>query len=149
MTEPRSPMHHLAVQPTILVRLILTAMALLALSGCSPYTYTQTAFQREAGDVASAFSAAATTLEQLHTDKLDTRYAAGSLVVYRQLASGADASLPAAAGAPDETRLGPVLAAVRKADDVLRSPCMDDDCDWQRQVDILTTARDALLEVSQ
>jgi hypothetical protein len=142
-------MYRLAAQPNHLIRLILTAMAVVALSGCSPSGFTQTPFQRQAGDAASAFSATATTLEQLHTGKLDSRYAKGSLVVYRQLASGVDAALPAAGGAPDPTTLEPVLASVRQAQDVMSSPCLGDDCDWQRQVDILYAARDVLLEISQ
>jgi hypothetical protein len=125
------------------------ALALIALSGCSPAGFSQTPFQCQAGDAASIFSAAATTLEQLHTGKLDERYAKSSMVVYRQLVTGAEASLPKAGGAPDAATFQPVLDQVQDAEDVMRSPCLADDCDWQRQVDTLNAARDALLEVSQ
>jgi hypothetical protein len=138
-----------ASQPGSCTRLILIAMALIALTGCSPSGFAQTPFQREASDVASAFSAAATTLEQLHTGKLDERYAKASMVVYRQLATGADTSLPAAGGAPDMATFQPVLGLVNEAEDVMQSPCLADACDWQRQVDTLNAARDALLEASQ
>jgi hypothetical protein len=142
-------MHRPASQPSSRARLILIAVALIALSGCSPSGFAQTPFQREAGDVASAFSAAATTLEQLHTGKLDERYAKASMVVYRQVATGADKALPAAGGAPDEATFQPVLDLVKEAEDVMQSPCLADECDWQRQVDTLNSARDALLEASQ
>ena len=122
--------------------------ALLTLSGCVPSGFAQTPFQREAGDAASSFSAAAMTLEQLHTGQLDHGYARGSIVVYQQAVRDVETTLASADGAPDSSTLDPVLTKVTEAHQVLDHPCLEGQCDWQAQVRALEAARDALVEVS-
>lgn len=129
------------------MRIAVAGLALLLLSGCDAPAFTNTPFQREAGDAASSYSAAATTLEFLHDGKLDRRYARASLLVYHEAMQGKTAAVARADGAP--ARLGPVINRMQRADAVLADPCLDDDCDWQAQVDTLRDAQHALTEVSQ
>ena len=121
----------------------------LLLAACSPGDYAQTPFARAASDAASALSAAALTLEDLHTGKLDRRYAGPSLGIYRALVSETAATLARQRGAPEAPTLRPALDALARAGHVLDAPCLEDGCDWQRQVGILRSARDALLEASR
>jgi hypothetical protein len=125
------------------------AALLILLAACSPSTYSETPFVRQASDAASAIAAAATTLEYVHTGKLDTRYATSSLDIYREMLRKIIPKLPDQGGAPDDATLQPVLDTVRQAQDVLDDPCLNDSCDWQGQVNTLRQAQQALLEVSE
>lgn len=127
---------------------MVAALAML-LTGCIPASFAETPFEREAGDTASLISAAATTIEFLHDDKIDRRYAEASLVVYRQSVADSASKLESAQGAPGEATLNPVLDDVKDAQDILARPCLDDSCDWHGQIRTLTSAKDALLEISQ
>jgi hypothetical protein len=126
----------------------ITALAIL-LAACSPADYAETPFARQASDAASALSAAATTIDDLHHGKLDERYAKPSVGVYRNLVRKIAPTLPDQRGAPDEAKLRPVLDALDAAEQVLDDPCLGDDCDWQAQVDALRAAEDALLEAAE
>jgi hypothetical protein len=119
-----------------------------ALAGCGPSSFSQTPFQRQAGDAASSYSAAATTLQYLHDGKLDSRFATSSLIVYRQATQGIQKTLPDLGGAPDDASLQPVLVQIEAAEEVMDQPCLSDDCDWQTQIKTLNAAKDSLLEVS-
>jgi hypothetical protein len=142
-------MHDTSSRARYLANLLVIVSSIIAITGCSPSGFAQTPFQRQAGDAASSFSAAATTLEQLHNEELDVRYAKASLMVYQQSTTGMDNTLPDASGAPDLETLEPVIAAVRQAEAVMNTPCLGRDCDWQGQVQTLNAAKDALLGVSQ
>lgn len=127
----------------------LGCLLLMTVSACSPGAFTQTPFVRQAQDAASSLSAAAATIEYVHTGKVDDRYARSSLSIYRQSLQGMESELPGLRGAPDETVLQPVISQLERARQVLDDPCLDDDCDWRAQLSTLDDASRALLKVSE
>src|SRR4051794_17059843 len=133
-------------------RIGVAAALCVALAGCgSTETITQTAFERQASDGASVFSAAATTLRFVHTDpaKMTVEYGAGSMINYDDQASSLPDELPTAQGAPDAATTAQLVSVVQPAIDAIENPCLLPDCDWQSQAKALDDARDALLEASQ
>jgi hypothetical protein len=140
------PHPHSAARPRTLG---LLAALILVLAACSPTSYAETPFVRQASDAASLLSAAATTIEYLHDDKLDTRYASPSLQIYRDMLKKIAPTLAGQRGAPDDATLQPVLDKLDAAQQALDEPCLADDCDWQAQLDTLRQAQDALTGVSE
>jgi len=126
---------------------LLAALAIF-LAACSPTSYAETPFVRQASDAASALSAAAMTIDSLHNGTLDTRYAEPSIGIYRDRVRTIAPTLADQRGAPDDATLRPILDALDEAEQALDEPCLDDGCDWQAQVDALRAARDALLGVA-
>lgn len=142
----------MALVPLRFGRIVLVAVLtslLISLTACSPDAFTQPPFAREVEDAASLLSAASTTIEYVHSGKLDDRFARSSLLIYRESLEGMAASLPGQRGAPDEATLAPVIEQLRDAEGALADPCLDDTCDWRRQLVTLDGASRALLELSQ
>ena len=124
---------------------IVASVLVLALSGCVPESFSKTQFQREAGDATSLLSAAAMTIEFAHTGKLDDRYAQSSIAQYRDLL----VKIPDPAtldGSPDTDIVGTLQEQLDASRELLADPCLDDDCDWQAQVDALRQASQAFEE---
>src|SRR4051812_5440733 len=134
------------------LRLGVAAALFVALAGCgSTETITQTAFQRQASNGASIFSAAGETLRFVHAEpaKMTVEYGAGSMINYDDQASSLPDELPTAQGAPDQATVDHLVAVVQPALDAIENPCLLPDCDWQSQTKALDEARDALLKASQ
>lgn len=104
---------------------------------------TETPFERAAGDAASAYSAAATTLRFAHDDRLSREYSLGSLELYREAVSGVDTELPTLEGAPGSDRVDQLVHAVQAAEPVLEDPCLEVTCDWRSQLQALEQAAQA------
>lgn len=121
----------------------------LALAGCgSTQSITQTAFERQASDGASVFSAASETLRFVHLEpaKFTVEYGAGSMINYDDQVSSLPDDLPSAAGAPDEATVNQLVQVVTPAVDAIEKPCLLPDCDWRSQVAALDAAKEALLD---
>jgi hypothetical protein len=134
------------------LRMGFTAALSMALVGCGATgTITQTAFQRQASDGASIFSAAGETLRFVHAQpaKMTVEYGTGSMINYEDQASSLPDELPTAEGAPDGATVDHLVSLVEPAVEVIENPCLLPDCDWQSQTIVLDQARDALLEASQ
>ena len=133
---------------TGMLRYGVAAALSVALAGCgSTETITQTAFERQAADGASVFSAAATTLRFVHADPADftVEYGAGSMINYDDQVASLPDDLPTAAGAPDQATVARLVDAITPAVDAIANPCLLPDCDWQSQVEALESGKEALL----
>lgn len=128
-------------------RWILVLMTLV-LTSCVPESFAQTPFARESSDAASTLSAAAITIEYLHTGKIDRRYATSSMFIYRESLIGIPQKLPGLPGSPGDETLGPVLEGLVAAQDILDRPCFEETCDWSGQVAELRAVSEDLLELS-
>jgi hypothetical protein len=117
-------------------------LAALLLVGCVP---TQSQFQKEAGDAASTFLAAAETLRLRHEDKLIRTYVVGAFDNYRELVGGLPEDLPKADGIPAQATLERVLELHAEAMPALLAPCLDSLCEWRSQVEALEAAGKAYL----
>jgi hypothetical protein len=128
-----------------------TALTIALVACGSSENITQTAFQRQASDGASIFSAAGETLRFVHAQpaKMTVEYGAGSMINYDDQASSLPDELPTADGAPDTATVDQLVAVVQPAVDAIENPCLLPDCDWQSQIKTLDEARDALLEAAQ
>ena len=134
------------------VHIAVAAALTAALAACgSTSSITQTAFQRQASDGASIFSAAGETLRFVHAEpaKMTVEYGAGSMINYDDQAASLPDELPTAEGAPDEATVDHLVSLVEPAIQAIENPCLLPDCDWQSQAAALDQARDALLEASQ
>ena len=130
------------------IRLGVLAALCLALAGCgSTEAITETAFEQQASDGASVFSAAGETLRFVHTEpaKMTVEYGAGSMINYDDLVSSLADDLPMAEGAPDAAAVEQLVSVIQPAIDAIENPCLLPDCDWQTQIATLDAARDALL----
>ena len=115
-------------------------IVLVITTGCS---FTQTPFARTADDVAATLAAAAASIEYDHQGKLTDAYARGSFVGFREALGGVETSLPALGGAPDEATVRRLIERLRAVRPILSSPCLDNRCDWDGQVQALRGASDA------
>jgi hypothetical protein len=128
------------LQPRMTLAVTLVAL-LVAASGCQ---FRKSAFANSADEAGSEFAAAAETLSYFHSGKLTRNFAEASFVSYEQALSGTDRRLTSANGAPPEGELAPLLETVKRALAAVITPCLDQSCDWQAQVDDLRAASDAL-----
>jgi hypothetical protein len=131
-----------------MLRYGVAAALCVALAGCgTTQAITQTAFERQAGDGASVFSAAAETLRFVHVDpaKFTVEYGAGSMINYDDQVSSLPDDLASADGAPDQATTAHLVEVVMPAVNAVANPCLLPDCDWQSQVAALDAAKDALL----
>jgi len=134
------------------LRMGVVAALSMALAGCAATSsITETAFQRQASDGASIFSAAGETLRFVHAEpaRMTVEYGAGSMINYGDQASSLPDELPTAQGAPDDATVDHLVSLAEPAIAAIENPCLLPDCDWQSQIDALDRARDALLEASQ
>ncbi len=111
-------------------------VVLVITTGCS---FSHTPFARTAGDVAATLAAAAASIEYDHQGKLTDAYAR---VGFREALAGVDTSLPSLDGAPDAATVGHLIERLRAVRPILSSPCLDDRCDWDGQVQTLRGASD-------
>lgn len=128
---------------------VMAALSMALVACGSSQSITQTAFERQASNGASVFSAAATTLHFVHEQpaKMTVEYGAGSMINYGDQVSSLADELPKAEGAPDQATADTLVGLVNPAVDAIENPCLLPDCDWQAQIAALETARDALLNV--
>lgn len=129
-------------------RIGVAAALCLTLVGCgSTQGITQTAFERQASDGASIFSAAGETLRFVHAEpaKFTVEYGAGSMINFDDQVSSLPDELPSAQGAPDSAVTDKLLEVVKPAIDAIENPCLLPDCDFDAQTSALDAARDALL----
>src|SRR5690349_13037143 len=124
---------------------MLLAMLVLCslLAACA---FTQSAFTRTANNAGSAFAAAEATLVDAHEGKFTYSYAASSFINYQSELSGTDKALTAQ-GASDTRTLHRLLALYSPAIRIVDAPCLNDTCDWHKQVEVLTRASQAFLGV--
>ena len=109
-------------------------------------TMTQSAFARTAGNVGSAFAAAATTLAYAHRQQLTMAYAVASFVTFKSELQGVDAGLTSMQGAPDRRVVRRLVALYRRAEPAVEHPCLARACNWQAQVATLQRASDAFVK---
>jgi L-aminopeptidase/D-esterase-like protein len=121
----------------------LLLILLLIVTGCQ---FTQAAFPRMASNAGSAFAAAVTTLAYAHEGKLTYAYAAASFVNYQSELDGLDQALPSQNGAPDKGTVQHLLNLYKEAIKAVDSPCLNNSCNWQTQVNALNRASKAFLE---
>jgi len=133
------------------IRGLVASVLAVALNGCSSQPITQTAFQRVAGEAASVMSAAAYTLEFVHSPepKLTAEYGQAAVINYLDLVSGTAGELPTLQGAPDPSTLSTLKELLDTGVSDLRNACLSADCDWQSQVQHLHAAADALEQATE
>jgi hypothetical protein len=118
----------------------------VCLAGCIE---TPTAFQKETGDAASTYLAAAEILRLRHQDKATRTYVVGSFENFRDALATIPTSLPKAADGPGEAQLQRLLQLHATAWAALQDPCLDRLCDWQGQLDALEEAGSIFMRASK
>ena len=122
---------------------LLLILLVMMVTGCQ---FTQAAFPRMVSNAGSAFAAASTTLAYAHQGKVTYAYAAASFVNYQSELDGLDQTLPSQSGAPDKRTVQHLIDLYKVAIKVVDSPCLNNSCNWQTQVDALNRASKAFLE---
>ena len=131
------------VRRSYYIGFLLLILLLMMVTGCQ---FTQAAFPRMVSNAGSAFAAAATTLAYAHQGKVTYAYAAASFVNYQSELDGLDQALPSQNGAPDKRTVQHLLNVYKVAIKVVDSPCLNNSCNWQTQVNTLNRASKAFLE---
>lgn len=126
---------------------VVAALCLLTGGCASSQGITQTGFERQAGDGASIFAAAAETLRFVHSEpaSFTVEYGAGSMINYEDQVATLPDDLTSVDGTPDSATLDELVAAVEPAILAIQDPCLQPNCDYQAQIAALDAARDALL----
>jgi hypothetical protein len=124
---------------------VVLPLALLLVTGCGS---SQSPFARETEQAGSQLTAAAVTLEYLHTGRLAAPYADSGFVFYRSQLSQVEEKLATAKGAPDPQAVQQLVELYRAAQPAIDKPCLDDTCDWQAQVTALQRAGEAFRNAS-
>ena len=106
---------------------------------------TESPFARMAGNIGSAFAAAATTLTYDHEGKISDRYAASSFMEFQNELSGAAQEL-AASGNVDKHTLQQLLPLYTPAMRIVDAPCLSNSCGWREQIVVLNRASAAFLK---
>ena len=134
-----------------MLRTLLAGALAVALSGCSSEPITQTPFQRAAADAASVLSAAAYTLEFIHSEppRLTVEYGQASVINYLDQVTGVPEELPALDGAPDETAVRALTSQLDAAISDLENACLVPECDWQSQVARMTAVSQVLAQSAE
>jgi hypothetical protein len=114
----------------------------VALGGCA--IGTRSRFAQTAGDAASSLSVAATTLELVHRDRLTKEYAQGTFAGLEETLAGVADELSTLEGRPSQPEVDRLLSLFERAQPAVKDPCLEDDCAWQDQHDVLQEASDAL-----
>lgn len=125
----------------------------VAVSGFIALIFTTTAcqmsqapFQRKAGDAGATFAAAKATLDFEHQQKITSAYASSSFENFQRSLEGLDQELASQEGAPDPQNLQQLLQMYKAAMEVVKQPCLDENCDWRGQLAILDQTSQALLK---
>lgn len=108
---------------------------------------TESPFAKTAGNIGSAFAAAATTLTYAHEGKISDRYAASSFMQFQNELSGADQALTASSDV-DRHTLQQLLALYTPAMRIIDAPCLSNSCGWRGQIEVLNRASAAFLKAS-
>lgn len=140
----------------------LVATALLSWTIAAGCSITQTPFQRTVSDAASILGASSQTLRFAHGQpalpvpgqsddphvaaRLTYEYARGAFINYSDLLRDVSNELPTLEGAPDARTTQALVDALQSAADVVESPCLAGDCDWQGQIATIEGARQALMD---
>lgn len=133
-----------------MIRAAIVVLACLLLAGCDAVSgITESQFARTASDTASVFAAAARTIEEARTARLTTAYAKGSFVNYAESVEGVEDSLASDEGGPSPARRAILIEQVTAALEAVDEPCLEGDCDWAGQVEVLKAASEALVEASE
>lgn len=130
-----------AAPVTVLVSALLCALALLV-TGCD---VVPTGFRTDATTSGEAFAAAALTLQDEHTGKLTSAYAAASFVSYQSELNGLARKLPGDPNRPPSSQVRAFLAVMTPALQAVAQPCLAATCDWQAQVRSMQRASAVLL----
>jgi hypothetical protein len=126
-----------------------TALALALLTATAACSWAQSDFAKRASDAESTFAAAETTLRLRHEARLTLAYARGSFINYRDALQGLEEELPSLPGAPATDAVEKLAALLREAERAIEDPCLDNDCDWEPQVDLLKRAKDAFAAAAE
>lgn len=120
----------------------LSVSAVVAASalGCNASQPTQ--FEQVAQAADAGIASARATLELVHAGRLTIPYGAAAFVEYRSLLHGASQQVRSASGSP--ANVDAIARAVRDAENVVESPCLEDTCDWRGQLRVFERARSIL-----
>lgn len=124
-----------------------TCIVLLLMFLVTACSITESPFARTAGNIGSAFAAAATTLNYAHEGKITDRYAASSFMQFQSELDGTAQALTSPGGVDAHT-LHQLLALYAPAMRIVDDPCLSNSCDWRAQLAALNRASAAFLKAA-